>query len=198
MALTLPIFPIDPFLPLEREEMDPEISSGTDTGAEQVRPLYSKPKMKWNMKLGPLTSAERTTLRTFLRTLRKNPFLFHDRQDCNVTGEAVGVGDGNTAAFYLAHKNIQNGDAGAPRALVYNNAAVYIAGVLQVPGVGYTLDQDQGIVTFPAGYIPAAGAAVTANYSWYYKVRNMSTTRKDQTDSVMVHSGDLILVEMWP
>lgn len=185
MALTLPIFPIDPFLPLEREALDPGVTTGYESGIDQGRPRYSRPKMKFTLSMSALTTAERATLNAFLRSVRKTPFLFFDRQDCIITGEAIGTGDGLTTVFYLKHQNIMDG-----------SFAFLAGGTPLVQGTDYTINQDYGTLT--SAVPPAAGIAITGGYSWYYKVWNPGDSWKDTTINATAHSAQVALMERWP
>ncbi len=42
---------------------------------------------------------------------------------------------------------------------------------MQTPGTAYTVDHATGLVTFLAGHIPAAGAAITAGFEFDVPVR---------------------------
>jgi len=75
-----------------------------------------------------------------------------------VTGEAVGTGGGLTTTFKLAHSPV-----------VPNSQTVYVAGVAKTEGTDYTFDDWTGTITFATA--PAAGAAITANYTYYKAVR---------------------------
>lgn len=70
-----------------------------------------------------------------------------------VTAEAVGTGDGVTAAFSLDNANL------CSPCLV-----VYLDGTAATSGVDYTPDYAAGTVTFLSGHIPASGIAITATY----------------------------------
>jgi uncharacterized protein (TIGR02217 family) len=92
-------------------------------------------------------------------------FLFEDPTDCQVTGQLLGTGTGSQAAFTFLHPMAAN--LGEPVGQVETDGLnVYLGGVLQ-PSSAYT-------VTLPAtltfGTAPAAGAAVTADYTYYFKV----------------------------
>jgi hypothetical protein len=144
--------------------------------------------MKWTLKLGSLTTTERTTLNAFLREVRKSPFLFHDKQDCDVAGEEIGTGDGIETHFYLKHKNIAAG------------GKFYADTVLLDEGVDYDINQDSGILSFLAGHVPGAGigASITGDYSWYYKVWKPGDSRTDISKSATAHESSIEIAEFWP
>ncbi|RJQ09888.1 MAG: hypothetical protein C4551_03195 [Bacillota bacterium] len=73
----------------------------------------------------------------------------------SITGEPVGTGDGSTATFNLDWFPIT--------AL---SETVYVDEVVQTRGTAYTINDTTGAITFLSGYIPAAGAAVTADYTF--------------------------------
>jgi uncharacterized protein (TIGR02217 family) len=78
--------------------------------------------------------------------------------------QQIGIGDGTTATFQLkktyggAH-NPWSPDIKKP---VTGSVLIAVAGSTQVAGTAYTIDHATGIVTFLAGHIPAASAAITA------------------------------------
>jgi len=73
----------------------------------------------------------------------------------DVTGEAVGTGDGTTADFNLDHIPIVDG-----------SETIYVDGVAQTEGVGndYTIVPATGVITFEATAIPELGVVITADY----------------------------------
>jgi uncharacterized protein (TIGR02217 family) len=92
-------------------------------------------------------------------------FLLVDPSDNSVTGQALGTGDGGTAAFQLVRSM-----GGFAEPITAPNAVteVYVNGVVQSPG-GYSVDADSGIVTFTTP--PPAGEAVGADFTYYFRVR---------------------------
>ena len=88
------------------------------------------------------------------------------------TDQAIGTGDGVTASFALVktyggvhapyRRRIEKPVAGSVR--------VAVAGV-EASGSSFTVDAATGIVTFLAGYIPAAGQGVTAGFLFDVPVR---------------------------
>lgn len=79
--------------------------------------------------------------------------------------QTIGTGDGSTATFQLAKTY---GSAHAPyvRAItrpVSGTVSIAVAGVVKGP-TAYAIDHATGVVTFLAGHIPVAGAAVTAGF----------------------------------
>jgi uncharacterized protein (TIGR02217 family) len=89
------------------------------------------------------------------------------------TDQALGTGDGVTAAFQLVKTY---GSAYAPyqRPImkpVEGSVRVAVNGVEKTPGTHFTLDATTGLVTFRAGHIPPAGQAVTAGFLFDVPVR---------------------------
>lgn len=82
------------------------------------------------------------------------------------------TGDGATAAFQLV-KTYGAGFAPYTRAIakpVAGSVRVAVDGVEQ-NGSAFACDVTTGVVTFASGHIPAAGAAVTAGFSFDVPVR---------------------------
>jgi uncharacterized protein (TIGR02217 family) len=91
--------------------------------------------------------------------------LTRKAEDSTVSGQPIGMGDGNTTGFQLVRniggylEQIQN-PAG-------QSATVYVAGVKKTPGTDYTISN--GLVSFSSP--PASGAAITADFQWLWRVR---------------------------
>lgn len=93
------------------------------------------------------------------------PFLFDDPTDDSATAQPIGTGDSSATQFPLLRT--MNGFAEpvtAPNVV----SAVYFDGVRQSAGL-YSVDPGTGIVTFAAP--PPAGQAITADFSYYFRVR---------------------------
>jgi uncharacterized protein (TIGR02217 family) len=87
--------------------------------------------------------------------------------------QPIGIGTGTLAAFQLVKVY---GSAHAPwsRAItkpVAGTVKIAVAGAPKSVGTQVTIDTATGIITFLAGHIPAAGAAVTAGYEFDVPVR---------------------------
>jgi len=112
---------------------------------------------------------------------RLHGFRWRDRLDhssaapgaaVSATDQVIGTGDGVTASFALVKSY---GAAYAPyrRPIVKpvaGSVRVAVAGV-EAPGAAFTCDAATGLVTFAAGHVPAAGAAVTAGFLFDVPVR---------------------------
>jgi uncharacterized protein (TIGR02217 family) len=86
--------------------------------------------------------------------------------------QGIGTGDGTTAAFHLV-KTYGSGFAPYVREIVKpvaGSVRVAVAGV-EVAGAAFSCDTTTGVVTFLAGHIPPAGAAVTAGFLFDVPVR---------------------------
>lgn len=109
-------------------------------------------------------------------------FRWRDRLDCSSAApgaplspldQGIGVGDGVTANFQLVKTY---GSAHAPyrRPIVKPVAGSVCVAVNHsevANGTAFTVDAAAGVVTFLAGHIPAAGAAVTAGFLFDVPVR---------------------------
>ncbi len=86
--------------------------------------------------------------------------------------QGIGIGDGTTASYQLV-KTYGSGLANYARPIakpVGGSVRIAIGGV-EVAGSWFGVDATTGIVSFVAGHIPAAGAAITAGYSFDVPVR---------------------------
>jgi uncharacterized protein (TIGR02217 family) len=109
-------------------------------------------------------------------------FRWRDRLDCcsAMTGiaispldQVIGIGDGTMSTFQLIKTY---GGAFAPyaRAItkpVNGSVRVAVADSEVTVGSAFTCDATTGLVTFLAGHIPPAGAAVTAGFNFDVPVR---------------------------
>ena len=89
------------------------------------------------------------------------------------TDQAIGTGDGRTAAFQLVKTY---GGAFSPyqRPIVKpvaGSVRVAVDGAAATEGTAFTVDTTTGVITFLAGHIPATGAAVTAGFLFDVPVR---------------------------
>ncbi len=87
--------------------------------------------------------------------------------------QPIGTGDGATAEFRLVKRYGANfapwlREITKP---VLGTVTLAVDGVLKVEGSDYFLDYGTGIVTFDAGSIPGAGAAITAGFEFDVPVR---------------------------
>ncbi|MDE1173867.1 MAG: DUF2460 domain-containing protein [Parvibaculaceae bacterium] len=87
--------------------------------------------------------------------------------------QRVGTGDGATAAFDLV-KLYVSGSQTYSRPIakpVAGTVRIAVNGTEKVAGTHFTVDTGSGRVTFLAGQIPLAGAAITAGYEFDVPVR---------------------------
>ena len=89
-------------------------------------------------------------------------FKFTDPMKYSVTDESLGTGDGSRTKFYTDNPYVKN-----------SSLVVKVDGVTQTLNTDYTVSDpmEDGLITFQAGSEPGVGAAVTATYEYYRKVR---------------------------
>jgi uncharacterized protein (TIGR02217 family) len=92
-------------------------------------------------------------------------FLYADADDNAVAGQALGTGDGATTTFQLIRAF-----GGFIEPVLAPNvvSAVYLAGVAQAPS-STSVDSTTGLLTFTTA--PASGAAIAADFSYYFRCR---------------------------
>ena len=86
--------------------------------------------------------------------------------------QGIGIGDGATASYQLV-KTYGSGLANYARPIakpVGGSVRVAVGGV-EVAGSWFSVDATTGMVTFVAGHIPAAGAAIAAGFLFDVPVR---------------------------
>ena len=93
------------------------------------------------------------------------PFLFDDPTDDAVAGQPIGTGDASATQFQLVRTMVGFAE---PITAPNTVTAIYFNGVLQSPA-GYSVDPNTGIIAFSTP--PPAGQAVTADYTYRFRVR---------------------------
>ncbi|CDZ62640.1 DUF2460 domain-containing protein [Neorhizobium galegae] len=97
----------------------------------------------------------------------------------SATDQAIGTGDGETAAFQLVKIYADGAGSWVRRIVkpVAGTVALSVDGIAQAPEA-FSGDAATGIVTFAAGHVPAIGAVVRAGYEFDVPVR-FDTNRID-------------------
>lgn len=144
----------------------PSVSQRDFRSANASYPLY-KYKLSYEVLRQTTGFAEFTTMVGFFNARRGSfdSFLFTDPDDCAVTAQPLGPGDGVNRMFQLVR------NFGGFIELVFDtNSAplVYLDGVLQTLTTNYTVS-GIGVVTFVVA--PGAGVAVTWSGTYYRRVR---------------------------
>jgi uncharacterized protein (TIGR02217 family) len=104
--------------------------------------------------------------------------------------QAIGVGDGATAAFQLAKTY---GSAFAPwtreiKKPVSGSVVVAVDGTVESES-NYTVDSATGVVTFAGGHVPGLGAGVTAGFEFDVPVR--FDTDKLDINMSLIEAGNI-------
>jgi len=169
----------------------------TQSGYEQRNANWSQAHAQYNVAQGVKTQAQLDCLIAFFRARqgRADGFRFKDWTDYQVTGQAIGTGNGTTTVFQL-EKSYVSGGITQTRMIkkpVSGSVNIYLNNVLQTSG--YTLDTTTGLVTFNTA--PGNGVAITADFQFDVPVR-FDTDRLSATiDSYGSRSWhDIPLVEI--
>jgi len=170
----------------------------TQGGYEQRNANWSQARARYNVAHGVKTQAQLNTLIAFFRARkgRADGFRFKDWTDYQVTGQAIGTGNGSNKIFQLV-KTYTSGSVTESRTVtkpVAGTVNIYLGGVLQ-NGSAYSLDTTTGIVTFVAA--PGSSVAVTADFQFDLPAR-FDTDRLSATlDSYGSHSWhDIPIIEI--
>src|SRR5579864_9177684 len=107
----------------------------TQSGYEQRNANWSQARACYNVAHGVKTQTQLDTLIAFFRSRkgRADGFRFKDWTDYNVTGQAIGTGDGTTAIFQLI-KTYVSGSTSEQRVIskpVIGTVNIYLNSVLQ-------------------------------------------------------------------
>jgi uncharacterized protein (TIGR02217 family) len=86
------------------------------------------------------------------------------------TDQMIGTGDGTTAGFQLV-KRYGSGLRDHLRKIAKPEAGSVVVAVNGVASTHFAVDATTGVVTFQPGFIPAAGQAITAGFSFDVPVR---------------------------
>lgn len=171
------VFPTLKFLtlPQTREPVWSTIAHEATSGKETRVAKRSAPRWKWTLPFSALQTAaailDFQTLVGFFNARQGmfDSFLYSDPYDNAVTGQAIGTGDGSTAAFQLirALGNFVESVL-APNVVsnVYLNGVAQAGGSYSISSWGATVP---GVVTFNAA--PGVGVAITADFTYYWPVR---------------------------
>jgi uncharacterized protein (TIGR02217 family) len=98
-------------------------------------------------------------------------FLYSDPTDNAVSGANLGTGNASQAAFQLVrylYPALPGGGFAEPIVAPNIVSAVYLNGIVQSSS-SYSVNSNTGIVTFNTA--PGPGVAVTADFSYYFRVR---------------------------
>lgn len=135
---------------------------------------WSFPRWQWQLSYdflrGDPINAEFQALAGFFnqRLGMFDSFLYQDADDNSVTAQQVGVGDGTTTSFQMVRSL---GSFVEPiLAPIPPSAAIFVNGVLSSTANVFPWGSSQpGVLTFASA--PAAGAAITATFSYYFPCR---------------------------
>lgn len=148
------------------------------SGKETRMAYWSYPRYTWEitynfLRQGVINGTTFTELAQFFgffnnRAGAFDSFLYEDRDDNAVTGQAIGFGDAVETQFQLVRAF---GNYTEPMLAPNTVSAVYLDGVAQPSGwsvSGWGTDTP-GVITFDTP--PAAGVVITVDFSYYFPVR---------------------------
>jgi uncharacterized protein (TIGR02217 family) len=160
------------------------------SGFEERNSRWAHSRRSWNAGYGVRSLDDLYAVVTFYEERRGKLYGFRwrdptDWKSCapglvpTAGDQVIGTGDGSAATFQLAKTY---GAAHAPwaRAVtkpVAGTVTVAVAGVTK-PGTAFAVNPANGRITFLAGHIPPAGAAITAGFEFDCPVR-FDTDRLD-------------------
>jgi uncharacterized protein (TIGR02217 family) len=153
----------------------------TGSGGEERNSRWADSRRRYNAGFGVKSLADIHEVVAFFeeRRGRLHGFRWKDHADfksgaphdpVSAFDQAIGTGDGATASFQLA-KRYGTGLRDYARAITKPVAGTVVVAVAGAVTTDFTLDALTGVVTFAAGHIPPAGAAVTAGFEFDVPVR---------------------------
>jgi uncharacterized protein (TIGR02217 family) len=153
----------------------------TASGQEERNSRWAQSRRRYNVGFGVKTISQLQEVIAFFegRRGRLHSFRFKDHVDYKssngalqpaATDQILGMGTGSLATFQLKKHY------GAPsrdyvRTIVAPVAGTVLVAVNAVPTLGFSLNEQTGVITFNAGNMPAAGAVVTAGFEFDVPVR---------------------------
>ena len=153
------------------------------SGGEQRNAIWADARRKYQAGYGIKSFAQLETVLAFFESQRGRltGFRWKDRFDYRscaspatpaATDQPIGMGDGTTAVFQLT-KTYGVGTTPYVRPIrkpVSGTVGVAVAGTTLVASA-FTVDPTTGLVMFGAGFVPPAGAPVTAGFDFDVPVR---------------------------
>ena len=154
------------------------------SGFEERNARWADARYRFNVGYGIRTLDQLQAFSSFFleRQGRLHGFRFRDwadykscppQQTPKADDQSLGTGDGVTSDFQLI-KTYGSGGSARTRIItkpVAGSVLVAVDGVVRSEGADYDLDALTGLVSFTAGHVPAAGAAITAGYEFDVPVR---------------------------
>jgi len=144
------------------------------SGKETRLARQTYPRWKWDLTYNVLRSnascGELQQLAGFFneRQGKFDTFLYQDADDNSITSQAIATGDGTTKVFQLIRTF-----GGFIEPMLAPNVVsyIYVNSVVQTSGVSTSSwgGTSPGMITFTTA--PASGAAITADFSYYFPVR---------------------------
>lgn len=191
-------FDNDAVLPLEAkaERITPtwQVTRAQVGGGGTVRnSWWSDPLHRIEVDFGIITLASYESFKKHFNGRRAGtrgwPYL--SRSKFQATAEAVGTGDGSTAAFQL---KIADGDSfNAYTREIYKVVAlsetVFVDAAQKTRGTHYNIDNNTGIITFTGGNIPTGGQIITWSGQFYIPVTYLSESIDDMELFMWVSGG---------
>ena len=146
------------------------------SGKETAIARWTYPRWEWSLSYSVIRTFTVTSeLKTFLsfalkRQGRPGTFLYQDQDDNTAVGQIIGTGDGATRTFQLVRAFGGVGGFVEPIWAPQTVSAVYVNGAA-VTGwsVQHWEETAPGLITLASA--PAAGAVVTADFTYYFPVR---------------------------
>ncbi|HEX5998058.1 MAG TPA: DUF2460 domain-containing protein [Hyphomicrobiaceae bacterium] len=154
------------------------------SGAEERNARWADSRRSYNAGYGVKSLDDLHSVIAFFEERRGRliGFRWRDPMDCKscppettptAFDQAIGLGDGTTAAFQLAKIY---GTAFHPwtRTIskpVADTVLIAVDGILQPPTTAFTVDPTTGLVVFQPGHVPAAGQPITAGFEYDVPVR---------------------------
>lgn len=180
MALSKRIFPIEIAYGSSASSEYKTAIFEARSGTEQRNAVWAQDRFKANVATGIREQKDLNTLLTFFRIVKGqfDTFLFRNYADYTISNETIGTGDGATTQFQIT-KTYTAGAESFKRNIKWVADAptspmiVQVNGNDQALGTDYTLDNDNGVITFTTA--PAGGESVVVVYAEFFYLCRFAT-----------------------
>jgi uncharacterized protein (TIGR02217 family) len=132
---------------------------------------------------------------------RLNGFRMKYHLDWQITGQAIGSGDGSETSFQMVRTysvSSESYNRNITKPINDSSLAVYLSSVAQTYSSDYTVAFSTGIITFVAA--PGSGAAITADFNFHHPMRfdtdKLSTKLEAYTSSGFVGKATIPVLEV--
>lgn len=175
------------------------------SGREQRNINWAYSRERWNVAYGIKRIEQLNELLRFFyaRRGRAHGFRFKNHNDYQAGVQELGTGDSSQDEFQLVN-NYDDLGGGFTRKItkpIADSVQVFIDGVEQIDSsgdpVGWSIDNETGIITFDASVLPASGEVVSASFDFDIPMRFDTDYLPVTLETYLAGSANVPLVELF-